>query len=428
MFAAITLSPSLVTAAPLSLDTRVSLLWPAALGAGMLLCATAAVTLVLRLRRAVADGEARAEALKYDNSRIHRQLQAYSSELASREQRLAEAREALEQQSRKSDDLQAIISHQLRQPLNAVHSTLDLLARDSDPDSSQLAKQAQRQLQSARQALERIQCLNSAEAVQSMQAADSTSLAILLVENSSRKSLKAQLEGRGHRVQRENNGVDGVDAALQKHFDLVLIDSKLPLVNGMEAAQKIRRAAGRELPIFALVSDPSDGDKQRYQARGLSGVLVRPVADGQLQQLLDWVSRRPRQAGGDSKRARATRILNTDTLCRQRDIMGHLAFAELLSDRIATLPKKTTALTSWLTGRHWIDAERQARAIADSADEIGLEAAAARLRALGARLSIDSEREYCRHQRTEVLDLMRSSIQQLKAWREQNVHSEWALK
>jgi hypothetical protein len=121
-------------------------------------------------------------------------------------------------------------------------------------------------------------------------------------------------------------------------------------------------------------------------------------------------------------------MLNTSALCHQRDTLGHLAFAELLGDRIATLPKKTTSLTSALTGRHWLDAEQLAQSLATNADEIGLEAAAGRLRGIAARLSVDSEREYCRHQRTEVLNLMRTSIQQLKSWREQNVHTEWALR
>ena len=66
--------------------------------------------------------------------------------------------------------------------------------------------------------------------------------------------------------------------------------------------------------------------------------------------------------------------------------------------------------------------------LAAEAESVGLEVVASRLKALSARLSIDSERDYCRHQRTEILGLMRSSIQQLKSWREKNVHTEWALR
>lgn len=151
------------------------------------------------------------------------------------------------------------------------------------------------------------------------------------------------------------------------------------------------------------------------------------MAEQQLEQLLRWAARHARKPAPEAKRRRPTRLLNTDTLCHQRDTLGHPSFVELLSDRCATLPKKTTALTSALTRRHWLDAEQMTRSIAANADEIGLEAVAARLRALGSRLSIDSEREYCRHQRTELLNLMRTSIQQLRAWREENEPIERAV-
>lgn len=126
--------------------------------------------------------------------------------------------------------------------------------------------------------------------------------------------------------------------------------------------------------------------------------------------------------------AHPTRILNTETLEQQRDTLGQLSFAELLSHRIATLPKKTTAFTSALTGRHWLDARQLAQSLAATTGEIGMEAVSARLGALVARLAIDGEREYCRHQRTELLNLMRTSILQLKQWREHNMHSGLAFK
>jgi len=427
------LLPTAAAAAPISLtDTRVALLWPAILGAALLLACAVALALWLRLRREIAEGAQRTAALRHDNSEIHHQLQTYGSELASRERQLAGARESLELQRQEKSDLLAIIGHRLRQPLDTLHSTLKRLERSGDAESAQWVEMAQHQLQRATRSLEEVQRLGSLETVElklpaELPAAESASLSILLVENDAQESLRGALEARGHRVQRANNGIDGATAALQKHFDLVLIDSHLPLMDGVEATQKIRRGNRRELPIFALLSEPRAGDKERYRNRGLTGVLARPVSDHQLQRLLNWALGRASAAAGE-RPARPTRMLNTSTLCQQRDTLGHLSFAELLSDCIATLPKRTIALTSALTGRHWPDAGQQARDLATTAEQFGLEAAAARLRAMAARLAIDSEREHCRHQRTELLNLMRASIQQLKAWREQNVHTERALK
>ncbi|MFC6634254.1 response regulator [Microbulbifer taiwanensis] len=425
-------SAAAAAASPSLTDTQVALLWPALLATALLAISALALSLWLRLGRETAEATQRASAQKIDNSNLHRQLQSYSTELSSREKQLAEARKNLERQRQENTDMLAIIGHHLRQPLEALRGTLGLLARSGASETTQLVTMAQRQLQTAIKSMEELQKCDGLETVElklpaQQPKAESRPLSILLVENDNDESLRNALESRGHRVQRENNGVDGADAALQKEFDLILIDSHLPLMDGVEATQKIRRGAGRELPIFALLREPRAGDRERYRDRGLTGVLARPVSDFQLQQLLSWAGRRARDTG-EQKPARPTRLLNTSTLCRQRDTLGHLPFAELLSDRSATLPKRTTALTSALTGRHWPDAEHQAQAIAASAEELGLEAVAARLRALAARLSIDSEREYCRHQRTELLNLMRASVQQLKAWREENVHTEWALR
>ncbi len=430
------LLPTAVAAAPLSFtDTRVALLWPAILGTLLLVVSVFALMTWLRLLRETAEGEQLAASLKDENNRIYRQLQSYGSQLFSRERLLEEARQNIKQLRQEKSDLVAITVHQLRQPLDALQDSLNKLARsgDDDADASQLVEMAQRQLQTATKSLEEIQRIGEPETValtlpEQRPEAKSQSLSILLVENERQKSLRDDLTALGHKVVWENNGIDGADAALQQKFDLILIDSQLPLMDCVETTQKIRRGVGPEIPIFALLGELRVGDKERYKARGLTGVLPRPLSENQLHQLLSWVVRRNKIAAAKQKPPRPTRLLNVTTLCRQRDTLGHLPFAELLSDRSATLPKRATALTSALTGRHWLDAERQAQAIAESAEEIGLEAVAARLRALGARLSIDSEREYCRHQRTELLNLMRESIQQLKAWREQNVHTEWALK
>ncbi|MBB3062635.1 response regulator [Microbulbifer rhizosphaerae] len=430
---AATLLPAAAIAAPLSippLHTQVSILWALGLGLAVVVFAVVALLLRLRLREALFSGEARAAELQSDNARLHRQLQSKGRELAACERELGEARDSQEKLRQEKSDLLAITGHRLRQPLDTLLGTLNLLAQNTDGETARLVDTARRQAQTALESLEEMRQMEQLETVElkmpAEQAADS--LSILLVESGSHDSLRPALEERGHRVQQQNNGVDGADAALRDKFDLVLLDSTLPLMDGMETARKIRRGAGNELPIFALVTNLRPGDRERYRDQGLNGILPRPVAETQLQQLLAWAARHRRTRPAGQQRARATRLLNADTLCRQRDTLGHLPFAELLGERIANLPKKTTELTSALTGRHWLDAEQQAQAIAANAEEIGLEAAAARLRALVARLAVDGEREYCRHQRTEVLNLMRTSIQQLKAWREKNVRSEWALK
>ncbi|WP_248215163.1 hypothetical protein [Microbulbifer sp. CAU 1566] len=422
----------------LLLENRLPLLWVLLAAVVAVASFIALVYLRAQLQAAQESGASKVADLQAENAKLFRQVQTRVHELMERDKLLDEAKVAAEQLQEEHRDFLSLTGHRMRKPLETLVSTMSLLARGGDEETRHLAEAALGQCRALRSNIEEVQRAGQG----TPQAVDGPSISaaitsddsqrellVLLVENDSHPSLRPRLEACGHKVRRETNGIDGAEAALKGNFDLVLIDVRLPLIDGVETARKIRGDyANENLLIFGMLDSVGAGDKDRYAGRGLSGVLPSQPTGAQLSQLLSWVDQKTRSRSGSSKPARATKVLNSSTLERQRDTLGHLAFAELLGDRLANLPKKITAFTSALTGRHWLDAQHQAQVIAAEAESVGLEVVASRLKALSARLTIDSERDYCRHQRTEVLGLMRNSIQQLKAWRERNVHTEWALR
>ena len=415
------------------LDTQLPVIWTLFAGLAAFACLGGLLACRARIAATEESASAKVANLQAENAKLFRQMQSRSHELISRDKTLEEAKANLEQVQEEHRDFLSITGHRMRKPLETLVSTINLLARGEDEDVRQLAEAALGQCRMLRGGVEDIQRAGqvTTEAVAPAITPDENhrELEILLIENDNHPSLRARLEAHGHRVRRETNGVDGADAALRGRYDLVLVDVQLPLIDGVETARKIRGDYVNEsLLIFGMVETPNQADKERFIARGLTGILPVKPSEGQLMQLLGWVDEKTRRSSPSGKPTRTSKILNPSTLERQRDTLGHLAFAELLGDRLANLPKKITAFTSALTGRHWIDAQHQAQAIAAEAESVGLEMVASRLKAIAARLTIDSERDYCRHQRTEILGLMRSSVQQLKAWREKNVHTEWALR
>ncbi|WGL15697.1 response regulator [Microbulbifer bruguierae] len=426
------LSASAFPGEDLLLDTQLPMVWFLALVLLATACAVGWGIARSKTLAALDAGAAQATDLQAENAKLFRQVQSRVHELMVRDKLLEESKYEAEQLREEHCDFLSISSHRMQKPLETVVSTLNLLARGADSDVRQLAEAALsqcRQLRSNLEELQRAGQLPGQERAPSvLTERTQREMEILLVENDSHPSLRSRLEAFGHKVRRETNGVDGADAALRGKFDLVLIDIRLPLIDGIETARKIRGDFGNnDLLIYGLVSDLRKGDRERYLERGLSGILSLPASDGQILQLLSLVDQKTAQRAPAGQPKRVAKMLNGSTLERQRDTLGHLAFSELLGERLANLPKKVTAFTSALTGRHWLDAQHQAQVIAAEAESVGLEVVASRLKALSARLSIDSERDYCRHQRTEILGLMRTSIQQLKAWREKNVHTEWAL-
>ncbi|WP_444903707.1 response regulator [Microbulbifer sp. CnH-101-E] len=415
-----------------ALQQQIPIYWLiAALILTVLICAFT-LNRQLSLRKLRKESAERVDNISAENSNLFQQVHSRNSEFLALEKQLEETCESLELLRQEKSDLLTIVRHQLHHPLDTLMGTLNLIGRSEDNNIKALVEIGKRQLNAALKSLDDLRQIGKVETVElklpkEVLGNTGSGLAILLVENNKHESLQAPLEAMGHHVQRECNGIDGSSAALQKNFDLILTDTHLPLMDGVEAVREIRRERGNDLPIFALLQSAKTGDKERYQARGFTGVLTHPIADRQLMQLMQWASRRT-QGTSPQQKNRPTQLLNTSALLRQQDTLDHLTFAELLSDRSATLPKRITALTSALTGRHWLDAEKQAQDVARAAAEVGLDSVASRLRSLAANLSIDSEREHCRQQRTELLQLMRESVRQLKAWRERNVHTEWALK
>jgi signal transduction histidine kinase/DNA-binding response OmpR family regulator len=92
------------------------------------------------------------------------------------------------------------------------------------------------------------------------------------------------LEGMGHEVTVVENGVEALRALHEGDFDVVLMDGRMPQMDGEQAARLIRRGGSLDLPvrdalvpIIALTANATDLDRARYRAAGMDGFLSKPV-------------------------------------------------------------------------------------------------------------------------------------------------------
>lgn len=84
-----------------------------------------------------------------------------------------------------------------------------------------------------------------------------TRLSILIAEDNAadRMLLSTIVNRQGHRVLTASNGLEAVALFEQERPQLVLMDALMPLMDGFEAAERIKAAAGEELvPIIFLTS------------------------------------------------------------------------------------------------------------------------------------------------------------------------------
>lgn len=75
------------------------------------------------------------------------------------------------------------------------------------------------------------------------------------------------------------NGQEAVAAVGAECFDLVLMDVKMPIMDGVAATRAIRALAGPvgRIPILALTANADPGDAIEYLAAGMDGVVQKPI-------------------------------------------------------------------------------------------------------------------------------------------------------
>ena len=103
--------------------------------------------------------------------------------------------------------------------------------------------------------------------------------AILIIEDdvSILRGLKDNLEYEGYRVTTETNGKNGLIIALEKQFDLLLLDIMLPGMNGYEICRKVRNEKPG-LPIIMLTARGSEMDKVSGLDIGADDYITKPFS------------------------------------------------------------------------------------------------------------------------------------------------------
>ncbi|KTF18049.1 7TM diverse intracellular signaling domain-containing protein [Pseudoalteromonas sp. H105] len=91
-----------------------------------------------------------------------------------------------------------------------------------------------------------------------------------------RQLIKRILERMGLTVTAVENGQDAVQATLDEHFDLILLDIQMPIMDG-EQAIHIMQATGLTTPIVALTANTMKNEVDRYLKQGFVDHIAKPI-------------------------------------------------------------------------------------------------------------------------------------------------------
>jgi CheY-like chemotaxis protein len=118
---------------------------------------------------------------------------------------------------------------------------------------------------------------------------------LLVVEDNAmnQKVALLMLRNLGYAADTANNGREAIQAIASQPYDLVLMDCRMPEMDGFEATRHIRLSAprGAQIPIIAITACAFTEDREACLKSGMNDYLAKPVRVHELGAKLEfWLS------------------------------------------------------------------------------------------------------------------------------------------
>ncbi len=192
---------------------------------------------------------------------------------------------------------------------------------------------------------------------------------ILVVEDNAAnvKVAMGHLERLGHRAQAAGDGARALDALRERHFDLVLMDLEMPVMDGYETLRAIRSArAGTldpDIPIVIMTAHALEQTRRRCLLSGADGFLTKPVNLRRLGDAIARVLAGPVEACADA--------IIDERLARKELGVDPGDFPPIMDAALSEIQKRNALLRETLDSMDFKGIRLQAHSLKGSAAAIG---------------------------------------------------------
>jgi CheY-like chemotaxis protein len=252
-------------------------------------------------------GHAEAETVTTtDHDDEHDEARAAADEEHRLRRQVRELEGRLESAGQREEQLLARVGHELRNPLSAITTALSLMREMGEDDAHGQAERyrqiIERQVDLLRKAVDHLLDMAGIDSTPHPGVAEPRlpgepgpaqppllGQGVLVVEDDpdGRAALSELLRLWGYSVTTADDGVAGVEHAVEQRPSVALVDIDLPGVDGYEVARRIREAHPDATPLLVAITGFGQPDDQRRAlAAGFDLHLVKPVRPRDLAELL----------------------------------------------------------------------------------------------------------------------------------------------
>lgn len=204
----------------------------------------------------------------------------------------------------------------------------------------------------------------------------SRALSILLAEDNAinRTLIETLVRRAGHNIRSVENGRQAVQTAAQEPFDLILMDIRMPEMDGLAATRIIRAQDGpcHRTPIVALTADIVDARRDRYGTAEFTDLLAKPidptVFGDQIVRLADATS--PPTFGAAHAPAREP-LIDDRRLARVRQAIGDAQFDGILAMMRSELTTRPARIAQLIAHDRHAEAAAEAHAMRGAMAGVG---------------------------------------------------------
>jgi len=120
---------------------------------------------------------------------------------------------------------------------------------------------------------------------------------VLIAEDSSviQKLTKKILENQNYKITPAKNGTQVIEMLNHEDFDIILMDINMPVMNGIECAEKIRGLSNKKkasIPIIAITGNAMNLTMEDFNKSGINDYLQKPINFDRLVSLVNQYTKK----------------------------------------------------------------------------------------------------------------------------------------